>query len=266
MAVHISKVRIELRPLTDGRKRVERLERLLTDKQALAVVLTNALQRSVSKAIRRRFLEAQYHMVGMEKEGDTAIQDEKAEQSARIARLQALRDQAFVDDRVDAAKRLNQRIIALSGRKEARLKVEDESSGDLATGKYRPRMKKILQLLVDEPKVLNAAAGLATVGIAPLAQLDAIRTPSYTTEELQKPTNSVYTVMWRQLEFGSGIFATQGTRGPWWFGPYPGSGLHLRGNRPGSFLRSASGVPYDEDAIRFQKEFSQALERALGGE
>lgn len=259
-----SRIQIRIHAL-GGTRHLEALGQFVSDKSALAQLLVRALSRSVSLAVRRRFLEAQYHMVGMEKETDPANQDEKAVLSAQIARLQRLRDAAFVEDRVETAKRLNRRIQALSGRNEKRLRVDQESSGPLSTGKYRPRIKKILKLLVAEPQVLLATSSKAVAGIAPLRQLDAIRTPSFTTEQ-GKDTSSSYTILWRQLEFGTGIYSTLGARGAWWYGPYAGAGLYLRGNRAGSFLRSATGVPYDEDAVRFAKEFEQALVRALGGE
>jgi hypothetical protein len=125
---------------------------------------------------------------------------------------------------------------------------------------YTPRIKKILGLITAVPTDMVSTAMMHTIGIGNLPSLDKVRTPSFAESEGRPLIRRNYMTMWRQLEFGSGIYSIAG-RGPWQFGS-----LGLQGNRGAHFFRKATGLPYDEDAIKFWDRFGTALTKMLSGD
>lgn len=76
-------------------------------------------------------------------------------------------------------------------------------------------------------------------------------------------------VLWRQLEFGTGVFAKAGKRlvgpfksdrgdGSWYNGPY----LNY-GTKPGNFLRMATMALYNSDAVSFDRMFAELMHKRL---
>ena len=157
---------------------------------------------------------------------------------------------------------------------------------DGKTGLFRSRMQQFLSMLTDSNriKVHKNKSGI-TLGILPLKEADALKTPQST---VSNPVQS-FGILWRQLEFGTGMYARKvnspiggfratsaaGTKDPelpgaWWFGRRATlgkspSGLRLKGSRPGNFLRDQSGFAYDADAVAFGGEFQALLARAIHG-
>lgn len=148
------------------------------------------------------------------------------------------------------------------------------TTGELSTGLFTPRMREVLAGLVTVSDPQATPDGFV-LGIGPLQQLNSVRTPSHGEITKGKPTRSRYTVLWRQLEFGTGVFAkpqpravatrTKEPDGSWWYGAQAGQGLHLLGTRPGNFLRQASGLPYTQDAQNFATMFQFFMRQALFG-
>lgn len=104
--------------------------------------------------------------------------------------------------------------------------------------------------------------GSTTIGFGSIEALDAIHTTA-------NETKSKFNILWRQLEFGTGIFVERpGPRtdgpsktfpaGSWLFGQ-----THVLGSRPGNFLRMAAGIPYAPDAVLFRDALTKALRSHL---
>jgi hypothetical protein len=148
-------------------------------------------------------------------------------------------------------------------------------NSDLSTGMFRPLALQVLGLLTTMAKAGEQATDSSfSLGIGHIPTLEAIKTPSATPFLTGNATRSPMNMLWRHLEFGTGMYAarvsnegskhkTQG--GGWWFGPRPGKGLHLKGSKGVHALFDARGVPYEADALRFETVFANMLNRALHG-
>lgn len=131
-------------------------------------------------------------------------------------------------------------------------------------------MAEVLRLIAGTNALqVSHVGGQTVVGIGDMEALERVRTPSYTEYAKEKQTASKFTVLWRQLEFGTGYYARPDREKTWW--RYAaGSGrnrvvLRIRGSRGGHFLRTAAGLPYDADAVRFQGVFNTLLVQTLAG-
>lgn len=146
-----------------------------------------------------------------------------------------------------------------------------------AAKKTPGRNKKVMAILKN-PQLMkvNFDGGVISIGIGDIAELSKVRTPSATTEA-KKKVNSPFVHMWRQLEFGTGIFAKQQDvpgnvagriRGVWWYGPKTEggneSGIEFIGSKPANIIFQTRSVPYSQDAQEFFKRFNKLLAKALG--
>lgn len=138
------------------------------------------------------------------------------------------------------------------------------------------RMQQVMDILSD-PKLMDVSytyrdgkVNSITVSLGPIAALDKIQVPSATPLITGHPTESKMTSMWRQMEFGTGVFAFPTGRfegqyktsaGSWWFGPRKGFGIHFAGTQPGNILRDQTGVLYSSDAMRFKQELERLFNR-----
>lgn len=124
--------------------------------------------------------------------------------------------------------------------------------------------------------VSNRTSTDVTVATGSIQVLDQIISPSATQLLRNRNSSSPYNILWRQMEFGTGIMRKQypGNISPtryttdkgWWYGPKTAyRGVHFKGTKPGNLLRTQSGLPYTEDALKFQREFGQRLRRYLNG-
>lgn len=129
------------------------------------------------------------------------------------------------------------------------------------------RMRKVIATLTDrslmkvEYSWRNGVVNGITVRVGNIAALDKIKTPSATEELSGHRSKSAYNILWRQMEFGTGVFAFPNVRsggryrtsaGTWWYGPKKGFGIHFAGNRPGQILRQRTGELYTADMMKFE--------------
>ena len=136
------------------------------------------------------------------------------------------------------------------------------SPSSLSTGSFRILALKVLHLMIDASKVQTGTTKTAVMaGIGNLAALEQIHTPSATPLITDHDTSSSYQILWRQLEFGTGIYGQRG-RG-WWFGPRAGRGLQLRGSKGWNAIFDKQGIAYQADAIRLERVFAELLTQAL---
>lgn len=144
--------------------------------------------------------------------------------------------------------------------------LEVGGSGSLSTGQFRVRAMQVLRALSELAS--HAGSDSASVGLGYLPTLEAIETPSATPQLTGHDTTSNYTTLWKHLEFGTGVYASSRTarsRTGWWYGPRPGFGVGLQGSKGvHAVIDPLTGVPYMQDALRFEQEVEVALARALG--
>jgi hypothetical protein len=140
------------------------------------------------------------------------------------------------------------------------------------------RMAKVGEEL-SVPPVIGAAEKNIVLSFGLFSRLNEIKT--------HDKSRSAMNVLWRQLEFGSGMFAkaagnqldiggSPGTTIPRTInsrgkqkdeandGSWTLQGFHVLGTYPGNWLRRQTGLPYTEDALRFQKQVAKQLQARLG--
>lgn len=289
---------------------VAAMEKLASDPSALALLLKGAVKDSLLVAYKSRYDKNYAQMMRMERVGSTIGDGTDEERRARLfeeaqqlgKRAARLRKKSGGRD-TRAIEALERQVSLLSARAvgadpdipeehsspaesgsgtqyEDGLRVTTRPSGlggALSSGLFEKRMRQIMQHFIDEGMLsTTAAGGKATVGIGNTGLLDKIRTPSHGEVVRGRPTKSRHTMMWRQLEFGTGVYAkspffrsgptTHKTkRGSWWYGVQQNHGIHLRGSRPGNILFNPQSLPYDSDAIKFEGRFAAHLRTFLFG-
>lgn len=147
----------------------------------------------------------------------------------------------------------------------------------LPHGQFRTLAFKVLEMIADlsHAKTVIIPGGVK-VGMGNLAELNAIRTPSATDELTGIATTSYRATLWKHLEFGTGVFATDKSlqlprhrlpNGGWWYGRAKGQALELRGSRPmkmlGDPLRAIQQQP---GAVKFYTDVYALVDRALFGD
>jgi hypothetical protein len=156
-------------------------------------------------------------------------------------------------------------------------------SGDDIIADSRSRLPTLLGILSAKPHL----AGPMSVSLFPLAELDQVltsakRSPGPTYPEAMTTASPGPNRLWRQLEFGTGIYAKAGLRlvGPSklpgsaaWFLSTPNqkSKIIVQGERPGSFLVDQNLKHYDESRVPLLRQwfatyFAQALAGQVPGE
>lgn len=107
-----------------------------------------------------------------------------------------------------------------------------KNSHYLSSGLFRKRAMQVMDMFVN-PSLLHTAqgAGAVTVGLGHLQELERIETPSATEYVLGlNKTRSRNNILWRQLEFGTGVHANKADTG------FPNEKLG-----PGTFNRGLPG-------------------------
>ena len=142
-----------------------------------------------------------------------------------------------------------------------------------AARKFPKQRKLVMDILRSEKGIkIDNAKGKIHLGIGDITKLDRINMPS-ASHELGQFSETPFVHMWRQMEFGSGVFADQqlvpgnlaGTiRGAWWYGPGAKAGVEFAGSKAGHIIFQAASVPYNEDAQAFFQKFSDLLVEAIG--
>lgn len=273
------------------------VQRLVDDPVSFTTLLKGVMRTTLLAAYRKRFLQSVPKMIGMEKEQAGASYNRKADIALEIGRLSgelgkdiAESDKAVIRRQMEklTAEFAGGTVLETDATTDAALDEQEglgvstrqRGRGSLSTGEFQARMGAVLNLLAlpEYFQVGSDAAGNPVVGIGNLDDLNAIMTPSYGEPNTGGP--SKYKVLWRQLEFGTGIYAKpqarlgptrfKTRRGTWWFGPSDVRkrrfvGVHLRGSHPGNVLTTASGLPYDSDALLFRQAFFETMQRQLFG-
>lgn len=145
----------------------------------------------------------------------------------------------------------------------------------LAERKFPGQRKAVMDILRSEKNIqLQNKKGVIEIGIGDITKLDAIRMPS-ATHELGSFTETPFVHMWRQMEFGSGVFAKRqtipgnlagGIRGAWWYGrrDRANAGVEFAGSKPGNIIFESASIPYEADAQAFFEKFNKLLAEAIG--
>lgn len=144
---------------------------------------------------------------------------------------------------------------------------ERQGPGSAPSTGFSGRVASVLNTFTGRLKTLNSGKGTISIGFGSIKALEAIKT--------QPKSKSPMNVLWRQLEFGTGIFAKKAGHtievprregltklgdGSWKWG-----GLHLLGAHAGNWLRSQTGVAYNAYSIAFTSKFNAELGRRLRG-
>lgn len=144
-----------------------------------------------------------------------------------------------------------------------------------AEKKFPGQRKAVMDILRSEKNIqLQNKKGVIEIGIGDITLLDAILMPS-ATHELESFTETPFVHMWRQMEFGSGVFAKRQTipgnlagtiRGAWWYGrsDRENAGVEFAGSKPGNIIFAAASIPYEDDAQAFFEKFNKLLVEAIG--
>ena len=292
-------VTVDLRFQTDPQLEqfAHTIQRLVDDPVAFTNLLKGVMRTTLLAAYRKRFLQSVPKMIGMEKEQSGASFNRKADITLEIGRLTAELAKDISDSDKDVIKRQLEKLTAefaggtvletdpttqagIDEQQGLGVSTRERGRGSLSTGQFQARMGAVLNLLA-LPEFFEVgvdASGNPVIGIGKLEDLNAILTPSFGNPDTGGTTP--YKILWRQLEFGTGIYAKPSPRlgptrfktrrGTWWFGPSDVRkrrfvGLHLRGSRPGNVLTTAAGLPYDSDALLFRQAFFETMQRQLFG-
>lgn len=272
-----------------GREAVAVLERALQKPDRLAKALRLSMAETIIPAFRAAFIQGLPKAVNMQVVEENAGQFSKGMSSIlrssvranptaegdtldkiyqRMNEAQMSGNGQAVREAMDAYKKHREAYIkSLQRLQSGRMKA----SHPLASGKFRSRALRVLQLFVDQSFMKPQFQGDSlTVGIGPLDQLDAIKTPSATQFILKRgPTTSRYNILWRHLEMGTGFYSQKGgferptskfnegfTSGGWYYGKAR--------DRARLVLHGSEGIGAIHIAIgKSHASFLDALENAL---
>lgn len=293
-------LRIEIRPT---QKRVTRLRMFLKDvlksKKLMKRLMTEVIAESLLKAYRKRFNAAKEQMADMRLADGQETDPKRREQLLELinkkdrqankleagsdARNKLEKDISDLTERHQGLKRLGGDTgVTGSGQvvdDEGNLRSEVRPTIDTEFPGFKQLMEKVKGLMFNAELIRSEMVGSDLVfAFGNIPKVSDVKTPS-----MDKATDSPANVLWRHLEFGTGVYAKPGSRRhggspgrggtkdgkTWWLGGGPdgpgvGVGFHLKGSRAGNFLRQASGAPYDDYALSFSRVFFEKLNQQLG--
>lgn len=253
---------------------LQRLSVLVESPEVLQRLLKAAVAETLLAAYRERFLANFADALNMQRasKANSTPEDTKATKRAKktltdIAQEIATAEQSGhpIGDLKRKLRKAEEQLITA---------YDKHFGGDLSTGMFRPLALQVLQLMTTVGNLgVSQTGDSVSVGIGYLPALDQIKTPSATPFLTGNPTRSSMNVLWRHLEFGTGIYATKvvtdgankTSKGRWWYGPRPGRGLQLKGSKGVHAIFDGKGVPYEPDALRFETVFASMFARALLG-
>lgn len=253
---------ITMRPGKELIKRLDRIAALSQDPTPLGHAVRRAAAVSLLREYRKRFTAAVPQLVQPEKQTKRRpVRELSKALRERIDGAQEAVAQAMLDgSRADVRKAQDRLAKAVEA---TNTRLQNPPENPLSTGEFRPRMWEVIRLLtsVNEMGLSVSKHGVA-VGIGPLRALNAIQTPSATELLTGSPTQSQRTSLWRQLEFGTGVYAQPVSKG-WRYGR---KGLLIRGARGANALRlpeSGVGVMNKGDALLFEQALQVELRKLL---
>lgn len=265
-------------------------------------VAVRAVRRAVIygllRSIRKTYLSRLHKALAMSVVTTSKTQ-RRGEQFSASRRLETLR-KAYeaLDDAVasgnqariqKASRRVNavDRAIAQRGLENAapltKAGLRRMSLAALTSALMRDRSLQIIDALTNPQYVTGAMMSGQDMQISAgrLSTLEDIKTPSATDRLLQRPTETQYDILWRHLEFGTGLYASnakvmgqdtsvgggsyKNSDGTWWYGP-PNrggdrkTGLLVKGSSPMHVLWGPSGLMNEMHTIMAQHELNRAIE------
>lgn len=290
-----------------------RLEEVTKDNAVFRAVLRRSMASTFLSAIRQRFLGNLRKALEMDvlfENGKRAsdgprqrMNDMKSRE--RLSKLYASLTEAEMQGDKEKAQQLRSKSIPKAKRQLIQSLGKSASGQDikphrLSAIRGTTVMRRMALKILEEMQFVESFGlvgdGL-TLGIGNLNQLEQYETPSATSALTGQPTKSRYKVLWRHLEFGTGLYrkdawniagnrtGNPGPYGPgrwgtpdgqrqglnirsgaprraWFYGKDLRNGLLLGGTEPMNFLLNRDGKPYD-DWEKFQEQFAKELERVL---
>lgn len=264
----------------------EAIVRALTD--VLLPVIREAYIAGLPKAVNMEWVKSDYNKLQTSAESDQATTGLATHSTPR--QFPSMEGEALRD----ISRRL--RVAQMRGNPEAYRKavaafeahrdnylasLQRKSNGEvkkshfLSSGQFRKRALQVMEIFTD-PSLIQTSVGPNSVsaGIGSLPMLNAIETPSATEYVLHKGhTTSPYNVLWRHLEFGTGVYSHNAFAG----GDKPASRFneHLHGGLwyYGKTLKTAPLILHGSEGIQSlfgpkgvvskSLEFIAAVEREL---
>ncbi len=201
-------------------------------------------------AAQRTYMRATHRLNMAQRGGD----------SARIASARMSLDSAREEWMVQTRRRAGSKTI--------------KSGGSLTSGLFRQRAAQILDAITDGSRTkVTRSPDSASFGAGALSEISKIETPSNTPLLFGTDTSSRFTMLWRQLEFGTGSYAKDGPfyQKPRWQYPTvirkPGGGSDdffviptwYRGTKPMHVLAELT-----KESRRLTNDFKRHLLKELG--
>lgn len=248
---------------------IARLDEHLANPELFVQLMRQAVGETLLTAYRQRFLDHWEALLSphLSVKGKSSLAPTVAGQQAKEAVVRAY--QALAHATTDGQRAAARKRLQKAEAKLVSVSEKPQGPSELSTGHYRERALEVLRMLTDESLVGSGTGDdQVHVGIGRLSDLESIETPSATPLVAQHETMSSFTTLWKQLEFGTGVYSSMpGARKQgWWYGPRPGYGIHLLGAQGAhAVFDAATGLPYTADALRFEEVFAGLLGKALSG-
>lgn len=275
------KLRLSMELTIGLQQQIDQIEALVDNPELLVRLLRQAAAETLLVSYRKRFLAGFSDALNMQRASNsTAPRNSTAIEKA----MNTLGEAAGALADAQIAGELNtaglERKVAKAEERLTKAYDRQLTGSQLSTGMFRTLALRVMRLLSDVGEMADRS-GRSTIelGIGNVSLLESIHTPSATPMLTGHDTDSGMDVLWKHLEFGTGVYATAAGRaanpssphrsrktGGWWYGPRPGFGLHLLGSKGVHALFDAgTGVPYENDALLFEDTFAAHFTRALRG-
>jgi hypothetical protein len=238
-------------------------------------IVRRAMVLGVMRSLRNRFLDRLQHALQLTTRSNTG--DERVREAAainkQVGRLKlayyAL-DEAILSDNEKKITKARDRIgrlrVDIHDEIEKRSKhsamAHSHRALSVTSALMRSRAQQVLTQLA-EPGLLNVSktADGTTAGLGSIQRLDAIKTPSATLRLMGTPTKSQYNILWRHLEFGTGVSSKIGPKMPWRYGGASDgkAALEVMGSEPMELLFGKG----NELGMANYKALRENIEKAL---
>lgn len=281
-------IRVKFSMKSEGFKAAQEKLLHVLDPDVMGDAIRQAVVRSLVANMRLRFIRHMTNALEMESlevngraPNSTAqkrMQDKNLQDA--LNRLMHRLNEAQIDGDLSAADGIRERMLKVYEKLHASLELSPKGQplgshalSKLVGNEFRRRMFMVLQLLTDRHFVgVVTRDGKITVNVGNIPLLDRIQTPSATERLTGRPTSSRFKILWRHLEFGTGLLrSTQKDRrnsvtkglGSWWYGRILENSLQLRGTLPMNFITNNNGEFYEEDLAMLRQEITKSITALL---